>query len=467
MNYQQQIETYFNDKESLLVDAVSRLVAIRSVRGDAAPHAPFGPGPAAALAEALKLTGEWDLNPIDHDGYVGTADLNDKETALHILGHLDVVDEGTGWTVTEPYAPKVVDGCIYGRGTDDDKGPIVSALLALKCVKDLGIPMKSNVRVIMGTDEESGSQDLEYYYARNPYAPNSFTPDSGFPVINVEKGGYKPTFTRSWPESTSLPRLAWLHGGVRINILPGDADCAIEGLSISDITPAADAVSTETGVTFTVTDRDGMTHIAAKGVGSHAAWPQGGVNAITGLLTLLGRLPLTGGAAEAIADLNALLPHGDYSGKALGIAQADEVSEDLTLAFSLLEITATGLEGRFDGRVPICANKENCADIAQAAFESRGFSIVGEMSPAHHTPSDSPFVKTLLECYENYTGLKGECLITGGGTYVHDIPGGVAFGAYLPGFETNLHGANERARISDLMVSAKIFAQVIVEMCGA
>ena len=75
-------------------------------------------------------------------------------------------------------------------------------------------------------------------------------------------------------------------------------------------------------------------------------------------------------------------------------------------------------------------------------------------------------MQTLLKCYEEYTGLKGECLITGGGTYVHEIPGGVAFGAYLPGFDTHLHGADERARISDLMVSAKIFAQVIVELCG-
>ena len=466
MNYRSQIEAYFEDKEALLVDAVSRLVSIRSVREDAQPNMPFGPGPAAALAEALKLVGEWDLNPINHDNYVGTADLNDKETALHILGHLDVVDEGTGWTVTEPYAPKVVDGCIFGRGTDDDKGPVVSSLLALKCIKDLGIPMKSNVRVIMGTDEESGSEDLAYYYARNPFAPHSFTPDSGFPVINVEKGGYKPVFTKKWAECTELPRLAWLHGGVRINILPGDADCAVEGMTVAEVSPIAEAVATETKVEFVVTEENGLTHIAAKGVGSHAAYPEGGVNAITGLLTLLGRLNLKGGAADAIAELNAMFPHGDYLGKAIGIAQEDEISENLTLAFTLLEMTATGLEGRFDSRVPVCANKENCADVVEKEMKARGFEVEGEMHAPHYTPGDSPFVQTLLKCYEEYTGLKGECLITGGGTYVHEIPGGVAFGAYLPGFDTHLHGADERARISDLMVSAKIFAQVIVEICG-
>ena len=41
--------------------AVSRLVSIDSVEGRPAPGAPFGPGPAAALREALALAEEWGL----------------------------------------------------------------------------------------------------------------------------------------------------------------------------------------------------------------------------------------------------------------------------------------------------------------------------------------------------------------------------------------------------------------------
>ena len=139
--YKERIDAYFADKEQLLVDAVCRLVRIDSVEGEPAPGAPFGPGPAAALDAALKLAAEWGLIVANHEGYVGTADLNEEEDALHILGHLDVVAPGEGWSVTEPYAPKLVDGMIYGRGTDDDKGPLVASLLAMKAVKDLGIPL--------------------------------------------------------------------------------------------------------------------------------------------------------------------------------------------------------------------------------------------------------------------------------------------------------------------------------------
>ena len=462
----EQIEAYFSDKEKLLVEAVSRLVSIDSVEGDGAPGAPFGPGPAAALEEALTIAKEWGLAAENHEGYVGTADLNDGEDALHILGHLDVVAPGEGWTVTQPYAPKLVDGLLYGRGTDDDKGPVIASLLAMKAVKDLGIPLKKNCKVIMGTNEESGSGDIAWYFARNPYAPATFSPDSGFPVVNTEKGGFRPSFSRSWPVQSGLPRVKWLHGGIRLNILPGDASAGVEGLTMYDIQPVARNITARTGIKFTFAHEDGLTVIRAKGEASHAAWPEGGNNAITGLVALLCALPLAeGGCKEALDGLNALLPHGDYTGRALGIAQEEPVAGHLTVAFSLLEVGEAGLEGRFDSRVPLCASEDNCLNVAKAAFEARGFAFEGSQSEPHHVPADSPFIKTLLKRYEEYTGLKGECLSTGGGTYVHDIPGGVAFGCSLPGFDSHLHGPDERVRVSDLMLSAKLFAHVIVDLC--
>ncbi len=465
--YKEQIEAYFEDKQQLLVDAVCRLVAIDSVEGDPAPGAPFGPGPAAALDEALKLAGEWGLITTNHEGYVGTADLNGGEDALHILGHLDVVAPGEGWTVTTPYAPKVEGDLIYGRGTDDDKGPLVASLLAMKAVKDLGIPLTKNCRCILGTNEESGSGDIAWYFDRHPFAPATFSPDAGFPVINTEKGFLRARITANWAAQTALPRVAWLHGGIRLNILPGDASAAVEGLSIDDIHPFARDITARTGIKFTLSAQDGLTVIHAKGEGSHAAWPEGGNNAVTGLVALLSALPLAESPCrDALHGLNDLLPHGDYYGKALGIAQSEPIAGPLTLSFTLLEISETGLDAKFDSRVPLCATEENSLKVAKAAFEAKGFTFEGGLHAPHHTPADSPFVQTLLKRYEQYSGLKGECLSTGGGTYVHDIPGGVAFGCTLPGFDTHLHGADERVRISDLMLSAKLFAHIIIDLCA-
>ena len=142
MEYQKQIQEYFAAHRQQLVDAVCRLVRIRSVGEDPQPGMPYGPGPAAALAEALEMAGQMGFATRNYENYVGTADLNDHPTQLAILAHLDVVHEGTGWTVTEPYEPVEKEGKLYGRGTGDDKGPAVAALFAMKAVKELGIPLQ-------------------------------------------------------------------------------------------------------------------------------------------------------------------------------------------------------------------------------------------------------------------------------------------------------------------------------------
>ena len=467
--YKEKIDAYFDDpsRRAQLVEMISRLVRIRSVREEAQPGMPFGPGPAAALAEGLRLAGELGFTTHNYENYVGTADLNDKETALHILCHLDVVGEGTGWTVTGPYEPLEVDGMLYGRGSDDDKGPVAAVLLAMQAVRDLGVPLNRNVRLLMGTDEESGSEDIAYYYSKEPYAPYTFSPDAEFPLINIEKGSYKPVFTRTWAEETATPRVTELHGGFRINVLPPEAECVVAGLTAGEAQPYCDAAAAQTGARYELREEEGGLRILCHGTGAHASLPEEGNNAITALLHLLCALPLADTeSTSALRSLSALFPHGDCEGKALGIAQADELSGALSLAFSLLEVTGTGLSGQFDSRVPVCADEHNCKAVAEAAFAKAGFHAEGEMAAPHHTPADTPLVKTLLKCYEQYSSRKGECLAIGGGTYVHDIPGGVAFGCAMPGFNGNMHGADEHTCIADQLTAAKIYTQAIIDLCS-
>ncbi len=466
MKYQEQLEAYISGKERELVAATARLVNIPSTRGEAAPGAPFGIGPANALAEAVKLGTEWGLTSANYDGYVGTFDLNGKETNLHILCHLDVVDPGEGWD-TDPYGMVEKDGILYGRGVDDDKGPAVISMLAMRCVKELGIPLKNNVRLILGTDEESGSQDIAYYFAREPYAPYTFSPDAEFPVINIEKGSYKPVISAQWEGETALPRVQRIDGGIRINVVPPIAKAVVLGLTAQELVSVIAETAEATGARFTVEAAEGGVQISALGENTHASYPNAGINAITALLTLLAKLPLADcPSTAAIQGMNKLFPHGDNAGKALGIAQEDEISHDLTLTLSLLQLDGKGFQAQFDSRVPICANEENCKQVCEAACAAQGFTCQGGMYAPHHTPADSSFIQTLLKCYENYSGQDGFCQAIGGGTYVHDIPGGVAFGAGNLDFDSRLHAANERARISSMLMAVKIYAQAIIELCG-
>ena len=283
------IETWFTGKEEQMVRQIADLVAVPSVGGESAgPCQPFGEGPAKALEVALLQAQAAGLRAENQGGYVLTADLNDCPDELHILAHLDVVAPGEGWD-TDPYTLVQEGDLIYGRGVDDDKGPAVAAMMAMECVKALNVPLKRNVKLVLGTDEESGSRDIAHYYATVPYAPCSFSPDAEFPVINIEKGLYTPVITGQWEAQPELPQVVSLTGGIRINVVPRQAEAVIHKLTSCATTPLAVATGWVTGTEIEVVDIEGGVKITCTGRDAHASTPEEGTNAITALLCLLAK----------------------------------------------------------------------------------------------------------------------------------------------------------------------------------
>ncbi|MDR2022696.1 MAG: dipeptidase PepV [Hungatella sp.] len=466
--YRKEIEEYIESHKQEMIKDICTLCRINSEKMPYREGMPYGPGAFDALNEALAMAESYGFSITNYDNYVGTADLNHKEHQLDILAHLDVVPAGEGWKETEPFEPVVKGDKLFGRGTADDKGPAVAALYAMRAVKELNIPLKKNVRLILGTDEECGSSDIEHYYAIEKEAPMTFSPDGSFPVVNTEKGGLNGHFTAEWTVSGQLPKLVGLEAGTKVNVVPGKASAVVAGIDAEALEHAAAECEKRTGIRFELKMAEDTATITAIGESAHASLPEEGNNALTGLLLYLTELPL----AECeqmtmIRRLLELIPHGDTSGEALGIAMEDELSGSLTLAFSLLKVTESGLEGTFDSRCPVCATEENVLEAVRRNMAEKGFTLLNDsMKPPHHVDGNSEFVKTLLSAYESYTGRKGECVSMGGGTYVHALKNGVAFGASMPGTDNRMHGADEYAVIEELTVSAKIFAQVIVDLCS-
>lgn len=133
----------------------------------------------------------------------------------------------------------------------------------------------------------------------------------------------------------------------------------------------------------------------------------------------------------------------------------------------MLDLNQTGFSAQFDCRFPLCAKEEELLSRLSDAISPLGAEVADPgLVPPHCVPEDDPFVQTLLGVYHDYTGLPARCLAIGGGTYVHDIPGGVAFGCAMPGVDNRMHEPDEFAILDDLVLSAKMFAQVILDVCG-
>ncbi len=484
----EKIDEYFEKhKEEILTDIV-RLIAIKSYKQPAQPGMPFGSGSAEALLLALSMANKAGFKNRNYDNYVITADLNDNETELGILAHLDVVPEGDGWTLP-PYEATIKDGRIYGRGASDDKGPAVAALYAMKAAREIAPGLSKNVRLILGGDEESGSEDIKYYFSKEKAPPKTFSPDAEFPVINIEKGSLRSTFEASWDESSELPRIVSIKGGIRMNVVPPTAEALVEGIDMEVIKAFCGDAQEITGAQFNIENvavehlpvenvhvkhvtpakgkSSGIIRISVKGQGAHASTPDEGNNAVTALMTLLVSMPFANSEGFVkLCSVNEVFPHGDYNGTTAGVAMEDEISGRLTLNLGIFEYTLNGLKGSIDSRTPICATEENVGIVLKNKLAGYGINIDNtRLSPPHHTPEDSDFVQTLLKAYERYSGRKGHCVAIGGGTYVHDIDGGVAFGSAMPGTKNNIHGADEFAVIDEIIMSAKIFTQVIIDIC--
>ena len=465
----ERIHQYFIEHRQEMLDDIMELVRIPSVNAPAEEGAPFGPACRQVLDAAVAKAKSFGFRAEVLGDKVAVADLNDCPAQLDILAHLDVVPAGDGWSVTEPFVPLMKDGRIYGRGTCDDKGPAIASLYAMRAVRELGIPLKHNARLILGADEETGSQDIDYYYSHYPEAPCSFSPDADYPIINVEKGGFFTTYSSTWEGEPPLPRVFSLDSGTVGNAVPGKAEAVIEGLDPAEISPVAEKVAAQTGTEVTVTGTKERAVITVVGTSAHASTPWEGCSSLTSLLTMLTLLPFAPSEGmKRLQGISKLFPHGDFYGNAAGIAQEDEISGKLTLTMNVLHYKLNELSGRVDCRAPVCANEKNALEPLRRKMAERGLELSPDchMMLPHHVPEDGPLVQTLLQCYEEVMHEPGKCIAIGGGTYAHFLKNGVAFGAAALGTDYHMHGPDEYLIIDEMVRSAELFALAICRLCG-
>lgn len=453
---------FIKNNENQMLSLLSELISIPSVMGEATDTFPFGEKPAQALSVILSAASQMGFTVTNRDNYYGTVDyLPDasSEPSLAVLCHLDVVPEGKGWTYPS-FSLTEKGGMLYGRGVTDDKGPAVSVLFALYAIKKLGVKLSKGVRLIFGTNEENGSADIKHYLRNEKMPSMVFTPDASYPVINCEKGMARMNFSAKISNCDIIS----IHGGQVINAVPSDAEAIINSKYYDSA--KAFIEGSNNGCVYSISERGDTVSIITKGESAHASTPENGINAITGLLQLLCSLDISDNTtAKLLSDIVRLYPHGETNGNSLGVACEDE-SGALTCVLSLIDAKHGKLTFSTDTRFP---RSMSCGELKNKINESIGKTDITlsdfSGTEPHYTSPDSFLAKTLLSVYEEETGTKGECLSIGGGTYVHGISGGVAFGVEHPGKDYRIHGADEFVPLNEFYDNTVMFAKAIEKIC--
>lgn len=450
------IESFIYSKKDEMINCLRELVAVPSVMGEPADDAPFGEGPKRALLKMAEICEKSGFSVTNYENAVICVDLYpEKEIELGILCHLDVVPANKDNWDTDPFELAEKNGVLYGRGVIDDKGPAVAVLYALKCAKELDFRLKKGVRLIFGTNEENGSKDLEIYKKHDVFPPKVFTPDGSFPVINIEKGMMRSNFSGKISKSGNIVSFS---GGKIPNAVADKASAVLRGVALEN---ALSAISADkSGAEFHAEESGGLLKISCRGKSAHASTPETGINAVTALIALLNKLC----GEPVLKQLERILPFGETNGRAMGLECSDE-SGALTCVFSIFEIDDGKCFGTLDVRFPISKDLAFVEDKERKALSSAGLSFEGFLGDEPHVVSEnSEFVRDLLDVYEQCEGEKGQCVAIGGGTYVHDIEGGVAFGAERGDTDYNMHGDNEFITSDELLKDAVLFAEAIKKL---
>ena len=451
----EQIEQTLLSLEEPMLETLKTLVSIPSVKEAAEDGAPFGRPARQALDCALEICKSLGFDCYNADGYAGHADIGEGSTedALAILGHLDVVPVGDGWTFA-PFDPVVKDGLMYGRGTSDDKGPVVAAMYAMAAIQKLHIPLKRKVRLILGTDEESGWEDIAHYRSVCQMPRQGFSPDADYPVINIEKGML--CLEVNGPLSQDGLQVIEFSVGERHNVVPGIAEALVQGDQA--LVSRINGLSFPFPVSAEMTDKGVKIH--TEGIPGHAAMPELGRNAIGQMLLVLKELGVQG-MLLSLADAIGM----EYDGKSLGIRLSDDVSGPLTLNIGIIRVKDGTVSATLDLRCPILADLQGLVKRARGKLQGLTVNVLTCKEP-HAVSENSELVIKLLAAYEEVTGLPGKAMAIGGGTYAKCLEEGVAFGALFPGEKEMAHQADEYISVEDLKKNMRIFTYAILKLAA-
>ncbi|WP_117115106.1 dipeptidase [Limosilactobacillus reuteri] len=435
------------DEQKAAVKTLERLISVPSYNQPAEEGAPFGKGIRNALDEMMKICDELSFKTYeDPDGYYGYAEVGSGDKIFGVICHLDTVPAGDlGKWKHNPFKGTVINDAVYGRGSQDDKGPGIAALYAVKVLRDQGYHFNQRIRFIYGTDEEILWRGIAEYNKKEAPIDSGISPDAEFPLIYAEKG-----LQQSYLVGPGTDQLK-LNLKNAFNAVPDSA--VYDGPKQDEVKVALDKHG------FEYTSDDNSITVIGKSV--HAMMAPKGTNAVLRLAIALDDVF----DFKPLDFIGKLFKEGATGSNVLGDVR-DE-SGQLTFNISSLEINENETRMQIDLRIPVTVDRDNLlAKLSkQVAAYDLNYVHFDYLAPLY-VPKDSKLVRTLMKVYKEQTGdVDAEPQISGGATFARTMNNCVAFGGMLPTTPDYMHQANEQWPLSDMYKAMEIYAQAIKKLC--
>lgn len=461
-----------------VVDTLARLVSYNTV---ADKNVPSDRNPVhIAFKEALKAEARrLGLDYADH-GWTVIIGLGSGMERVGVVTHGDVQPVDPAKWKKSPF---VLDrtsepGKLLARGAEDDKGPIATALYAMKAIRDKGVPLSKRIELYVYMGEESDWGPLVEFLKTHQPPQVNITLDAEYPAVTAEKG--YGTVAVTVPKAGAAvppagePHVAEFAGGFFGSQIPEDASALVANATpqIEEAIRARGAK--HEGMQYSFTWQGSKLAIRAKGVSAHSSKPEDGVNAVSMLADALAVRPWADTVAGGVVNfLNEMVGTGIYGEKFGNIAYRDSFMGPMTFAPTVIrqhQGDDGGIEVSINMRRPQGKSGEQLTgevNAALAQWQARRLPLANVTVRIGDpwVQKNAPQLPTLMNVFSYFTGMKDpQPVSVGGGTNSRLFPGAVSFGPAMPGKVYTGHSEHEFITEKQLLLNLQMYTAVLVEL---
>lgn len=430
-----------------IIDDLRKLVKYNSEFSS--DEKPFGSENRKVLDEALKILEAKGMKTNNLDYYCGYGEVGEGDKTIGIVTHLDIVPAGDGWE-TNPFELTIKDNTIYGRGVSDDKGASIASAWAIKYLLDTGYNFKKKVRLILGCNEETGSQCVRHYVEKMGDVDMGFTPDGDFPGIYAEKGMISAQVVGH------NSKIIDIKGGDASNIVCKKVVCKLPLDSFDE--KKFGEYLTSNNIKYELNRNSSDIEITVYGVAAHASTPDLGVNAINYLMMALKESNFNDSFVDFFAKNIGLSLHGEL----MGYEDLKDEVTNTSINIGVAKKEGNDIKLSLDMRFPIKSSIEKCSKPLIDTKENENEIIIHSSVEPLYFDIHSPFIQALDKAYRDVTGdNKTQMEAIGGGTYAKAMKNIIAFGCEFIGESNHIHDANERLEIESLKKQIMCYIEAI------